>query len=218
MLATVARSVPESAFASLLPLPAAKVTLSPSSFTTTELSITCVSVPSGPFTVTSFGFTVTCPLSGTDTGCLAIRDMAASSDDDAEHFAAQPRLARAPVGHHALGRGDDRNAEPVHDARDVVAALVDAQARARDPLELLDDGLAGVILEPDLDDGLAFEVAHREILDVALVLEDLGDGLLHLRCRHQHSHFFRGLRIADAGQHVGDGITHAHFRAPTSSP
>src|SRR5258706_8087413 len=213
MLATVARSVPDNAFAALLSLPAAKVTLSPSSFTSTEGSIDCVSVPSGPFTTTSPGLTVTWTLSGTVTGYFAIRDMARSPlDDDAEHFAAQAGLARAPIGHHALGRGDDRHAEPVHDARDIVAALVDAQARARDALELLDHGLAGVVLEADFDPRLAVEVAHREVLDVALVLQDLGDGLLHLRCRHQNADLFRGLGVADARQHVGDGITHAHLR------
>jgi hypothetical protein len=100
----------------------------------------------------------------------------------------------------------------------VVAALVDAQARARDALDLLDHRLAGVVLEADLDHGLAVVVAHGEVLDVALVLQDLGDGLLHLRCRDDHAHLLRRLRVADAGQHVGDGITHAHNFAPTSSP
>src|SRR5205823_249280 len=134
-----------------------------------------------------------CTLSGTDTGYFAIRDMADSSDDDAEHFAAQPRLARAPVGHHALGRGHDRYAQAVHDARNIVAALVDAQPRARDALELFDHRLAGVVLEADLHRGLAVQVANREVLDVSLVFQDLGDGLLHLRCRHQHAHLLGGL-------------------------
>src|SRR5262249_34575967 len=129
---------------------------------------------------------------------------------DAEHFAADAGLAGAAVGHHALGRGHDRDAETVHDARDVVAALVDAQAGARDALDLLDHGLAGVVLEADLDEGLALLVAECEVLDVALVLEDLRDGALHLRGRDEHAHLLRRLRVADAGQHVGDGITHAH--------
>ena len=73
---------------------------------------------------------------------------------------------------------------PFMTVRDVVAALVDAQARARDALDLLDHGLAGVVLEADLDHGLAVGVAHREVLDVALVLQHLRDGALHLRCRH----------------------------------
>src|ERR1043165_7491854 len=110
MLATLARTVPESALASLLSSVAAKVTLPFSSFTATPRPIGCVSVPSGPFTTISFGFTVTWTLAGTVTGAFAIRDISALSlDDDAEHFAAQPRIARAPVGHHALRRGHDRH-------------------------------------------------------------------------------------------------------------
>jgi hypothetical protein len=118
----------------------------------------------------------------------------------------------------ALGRGDDGDAETVHDARDVVPALVDPQSRARDALDLLDHGLAGVVLEADLDQRLAVDLAQREVLDVALVLQDLGDGLLHLRCRHHHAHLLGGLRVADARQHVGNGITHAHGVSLTSWP
>src|SRR3982751_2728967 len=219
MLATVARSVPDIALEDLVSSAAANGTFAPSIFTTTWRSIDCLSVPSGPFTVSSPLSRVTCTLSGTATGYLAIRDMfSASLHHDAEDFAAHAGLARATVGHHAPGGGNDRDSQPVHHARDVVAALVDAKTGARDALDLLDHRLAGVVLEADLDHGLAFGASHREVLDVALVLQDLGDGLLHLRCRHEHAHLLRRLRVADAGQHVGDGITHAHDFAPTSSP
>src|SRR5688572_9459723 len=210
MFATLARSVPESAFAAFDSFAAANVTLPSSSFTTTSRVSGWVSVPSGPFTITSLGFTVTWTLSGTAMGYLAIRDMAAPLDDDAEHFAAEAGGTRLAVGHDALRRRHDRDPEPVHHAGDVVAVLVDAQPRARDALDLLDHRLAGVVLEPDFHHGLALEVAQGEVLDVALVLQDLGDGLLHLRCRHQNAHLFGGLRVADARQHVGDGVTHAH--------
>src|SRR5688572_6339682 len=119
MFATLARIVPESALAAWLSSAAAKVTWLFSSFTTTSRVIGCVSVPSGPFTVTADSSTVICTLSGTATGYFAIRDMVGGSlDHHAEHFAADAGLARAPIGHHALGRGDDGHTEPVHDARD----------------------------------------------------------------------------------------------------
>src|SRR5690349_156056 len=195
MLATVARRVPGIALEALLSSAAANVTFAPSILTTTWRSIGCLSVPSGPFTVSSPLSRVTCTLSGTATGYLAIRDMFSSSlHHDAEDFAAHAGFARATVGHHAPGGGDDRHAQPVHHARDVVAAFVDAKPRARDALELLDHRLAGVVLEADLDDRLAVGAAHREVLDVALVLQDLGDGLLNLRCRHEHAHLLRRLR------------------------
>src|SRR6185437_10821766 len=180
MFATMARMVPESAFASFDSFAAANVTLSPSRFTTTSRAMRCLSVPSGPFTVSSPWPTVTSTFSGMTTGFFPMRDMSRSSDHDAEHFAADARLARAAVGHHAPRGGDDRDPQPVHHARDVLAALVDAQPRARDALDLLDHGLAGVVLQPDLDHGLAVVVALGEVLDVALVLQDLGDGALHL--------------------------------------
>src|ERR1700674_2517439 len=217
MLATSLRIVPDIALACLVSA-AAKVTLSPSRFTTTWEAIDCFRVPSGPFTVSSAWPTVTSTFSGITTGYLAIRDMALPLDHDAEHFAAHTGLARPAVGHHAPRGRDDRHAEAVHDRANVLAALVDAKPRARDALDLFDHGLAGVVLEPDFDDGLAFEVAHREVLDVALVLQHLRDGALHLRCRHHDAHLFGGLRVANAGQHVGDGVTHAHIGAPTSSP
>src|SRR4051812_1335648 len=213
MFATLARMVPESALASLLSSAAAKLTWLFSSFTTTPGDAACWSVPRGPFTTIFAPSTVTWTLSGTATGYLATRDIVGSRSlhDDAEDFAPHAGFPGAAVGHHAPGRGDDRHAEAVHHARNVVATLVDAKAGARDALDLLDHGLAGVVLEADLDEGLAFLVAVGVVLDVALVLEDLGDGALHLRGGHEYADLLRRLRVADAGQHVGDGITHAHM-------
>src|SRR4051812_19534893 len=148
MFATLARMVPESALASLLSLAAAKVTWLFSSFTTTPGEVACSSVPSGPFTTIFEASMVTCTLSGRETGYFATRDMFSRSlDHDAEDFAADAGLAGAAVRHHALRRGEDGHAETVHHARNVVAALVDAKAGARDALDLLDHRLAGVVLE-----------------------------------------------------------------------
>jgi hypothetical protein len=109
-----------------------------------------------------------------------------------------------------LGVGDDRDAEAVHDLGQVVAALVDPKARPADALDLLDDRLAGVVLQRDLELRLGLVAADREVLDVALVLEDLRDRRFQLRRRHRDARLFHHLRVADAGQHIGDRITHAH--------
>src|SRR6478735_5820962 len=99
MLATSARMVPDMASA-WFELPSAlNSSCSPSFFTSTSL--------------------------GSGTGYFAIRDMAvsircgcaASSGDDAEDFAAHAVGAGLAVGHHAARGRQDRDAEPVHDAR-----------------------------------------------------------------------------------------------------
>src|SRR6185503_5192564 len=90
------------------------------------------------------------------------------SSDDAEHFAADTGGARLAIGHHALRRRHDRDAEAVHHRRDVVLAFVDAKAGLRHALDLLDDRAPRVIAERDLELGLARLVAaDLEAVDVA---------------------------------------------------
>src|SRR3954467_1700196 len=148
MLASSARMVPDMALA-WFELPSALKTIcSPSFFTSTFGSAARAMVPSGPFTEICPAAMVRSTPFGMGTGYFAIRDRAASGND-AEHFAADAVGAGLAIGHHAARGRQDRHAQAVHDLRDVVAALVDAQARLRDALEPLDDGAAGVVLEPD---------------------------------------------------------------------
>src|SRR5687768_3894027 len=136
MPATSARIVPDMALA-WFELPSAlKTMVSPSFCTPTFGSAARAMAPSGPFTemLPPARFTST-PL-GTGTGYLAILDMARSRDD-AENFTADAVGARLAVGHHAARGREDGDAEAVHDARDVVAAAVHAQARLRHALEAL---------------------------------------------------------------------------------
>src|SRR5690349_9074907 len=131
--------------------------------------------------------------------------------DDADDFAADTRRARLAIGHHAMRRRHDRDAEAVHHARNVVFALVDPQSGLRDALDALDDRLPRVVAERDLELRLArFLAGDLEALDVALVLQNAGDRDFDLRRRHHDHGALRHLRVADARQHVGDGITHAH--------
>src|SRR5215467_4265820 len=155
---------------------------------------------------------------GSVTGYFAMRDMAVLRDD-ADHFAAHPGGARLAIGHHALGGRDDGDAQAVHDARQVVAPLVHAQAGRGDPLDLLYHWVAGVVLQPYFELRLAFLVANRESVDVALVLQHLRDRHLDLRGGNADDGLPDHLGVADAGQHIGNGIGHAHaFNPPTSSP
>jgi hypothetical protein len=82
--------------------------------------------------------------------------MAASSlGDQAEDFAAHARGAGLAVGHQTLRGGDDGHAEAGEDLRQFVLALVLAQARTGNALQALDDRLALVVLEGDLELALA---------------------------------------------------------------
>src|SRR5439155_16932645 len=77
-------------------------------------------------------------------------------------------------------------------------------------LDLLDDRAPRVILQGDLQLRPGCLADHGEPLDIPLVLQHLGDGHLDLGRRHLHGGLLRKLRVADARQHVGDRISHAH--------
>src|SRR5260221_308419 len=222
MLATSARMVPDIALA-WFELPSAlNTTCSPSCFTSTFGSVGRAMVPSGPFTEMLPLARVRSTPFGSGIGYLAMRDMALSLSDDAEHFAADTVSAGLAIGHHAARGREDRHAQPVHHARDVIPALVDAQPRFRDALDALDHRPAGVVLEADgelllgaavFTTSAAF-VTDGEVLDVALVLQHPGDGALQSRSGHRDLRVADQLRIADAGQHVGDRVMHAHIASP----
>src|SRR5205823_2826328 len=136
------------------------------------------------------------------------------SGHDAENFAADPVGARLAVGHHAARSRENRYAQPVHHARDVVAPAVHAQPRLRDALEALDHRPARVVLEADAQRLLGALFAQREVFDIALVLQHLGNCRLEPRRRHRDFRVAHQLGVADADQHVRDGIAHAHSISP----
>src|SRR5213075_1548000 len=218
MLAMSARIVPDMAPA-WFELPSAlKVIWSPSFFTSTFGLAGCAMLPSGPLIEMLPEAMVSSTPFGSGTGYLAMRDMAYPLSDDAEHFAAETVGARLAIGHHAARGRQDRHAQPVHHARDVVASLVDAQARLRDALDALDHRAAGVVLECDGELFLGAVLARGEVLDVALVLQHPGDRAFQLRRGHRDLGVADDLRIANARQHVGYRVVHAHMASPTLIP
>src|SRR5690606_42134604 len=113
-------------------------------------------VPLGPLTVTFSGWTFSSTPLARAIGFLATRDMVVSPlGHEAQDFTADALLARLRIGHDAVGRGNDGDAEATGHLRQIVLAAVLAQARTRDALELLDDRLAFVVLELDLELALA---------------------------------------------------------------
>src|SRR5450432_1679460 len=207
MPATSARSVPCSALAS--GVTALNTSVSPDFSTLTVSPKRRDSVPSGPLTEISPAPMVTSTFGGRLTGLLPMRDIVwLPSGHDAQHFATDTGSARPAIGHHALRGRDNGDPQPVHHARDVVLALVDPQPGLGHALDLLDDGPACVVLQRDLQQRLDALAHDRKTIDVALVLEYLGDCNLHLGRRHLYRYLLRHLRIANARQHVGDRITH----------
>src|SRR5688572_1749171 len=149
MLASRARSVPDMALA-WRELPSAlHSSWSPSFSTATFGSAGRAMLPSGPLTEICPAARFTSTPFGTATGYFAMRDMAAPLCHDAKHFAAHAVGARLAVGHHAARGRKDRHAEAVHDARNVVAPLVDTQSGLRDALQPLDHRAPGVVLQAD---------------------------------------------------------------------
>src|SRR5258706_9511027 len=176
MLATSARMVPDIALA-WFELPSAlHFSSSPSFSMPTFGSIGRATVPSGPLTEICAAEIFTSTPLGSEMGFFAMRDMADSSGDDAEHFAADSGGARLAIGHHAARSRNDGHAEAVHDLGQAVAVLVDAQAGLGDALEPLDYRAAGVVLQSNAQQLLRALFAYRVVLHVALVLENLGDG------------------------------------------
>src|SRR5690606_36580191 len=107
-------------------------------------------------------------------------------------------------------RRDDGNAQTVHDLRNGLAALVNTQPGTRHTVDTLDDRTARVIFKGDFEDRLGLVAGNLETIDVAFVFQHGSNGCLQLRGGHADRRLADLLRIAHTGQHVGDGIAHAH--------
>src|SRR4029453_1941482 len=178
-----------------------------------------VSSPSGPFTVTRPGSTATLTPSGISIGCLPIR-LIRFSPDEADDLAADASLFRGLARDQAARGGEDRRAHPPEDARQAVLPSVYAAAGLRDALQVGQDALA-VSAELELDrerrvgalvllaQVLAIPLVRAddlEVRDVALLLEQAGDLLLHAGGGHRRRVVHRLVGVADAREHVCDRI------------
>src|SRR6185437_13513391 len=189
------------------------VTAMPSAPTRTSTSGTSVTLssPLGPFTETVWPLTEAVTPFGSGTGFLPIRDMACSLEHLAEDFAADIGLTGVAVGHHALGRGDDRHAETLAMRLQILHRGVDPAARRRYALQFADHGLAFMIFEFDLDLALASLQLHLGVAaDVALVLEHVEKTRAQARVRGLDLVQAAELAVPDAGQKIADGIRHRH--------
>src|SRR5205085_8799106 len=114
------------------------------------------------------------------------------------------------VGQNALGRRDDGDAEAVPDPRQVLAARIDAAAGLGDAADVLDGRAALEIFKLDAQ---ALVVAQRLFdvaADIAFPLQHVEDAGAQLGRRAHHGVLARLLAVADAGEHVTQGIGQWH--------
>src|SRR6185503_1601685 len=139
------------------------------------------------------------------------RDTFGSLPDVTEDLATHAGLGGLTAGHDPARGGQDVDAEPAVDARDLALAAVDAAAGLAHALQVGDHALpAGAVAEEDAQSALPAVVDQPEVRDVALVLQDAGDLGLQLGRGDVDLDQPRPHPVPDAGDHVRDGIRHVH--------
>src|SRR5256885_2107606 len=91
-------------------------------------AIFLVSSPFGPLTRIVWSSTATVTPLGMAIGNFPIRDMGSSLPNDGDELAAGTRLTRFTIRHHPLRGAEDREAEAIADARNLVHADVATQS------------------------------------------------------------------------------------------
>src|SRR5262249_12945974 len=129
----------------------------------------------------------------------------------ADQLAADVLLAGLGVAEDALAGGEDADAQTAQHRPDVAHRDVAPQPRLADPPDAVDHrALVRAILQLDGDLPLGLEVVLDVVGDVAGIAEDPGHRHLHLAGGDHHPVVPRPRGIADAGQHVADGIVDWH--------
>ena len=130
--------------------------------------------------------------------------------DGAEDFTADFATARFGTRKDAVRGGDDGHAEASEDARDFLPAAEAAEARRGVAADSADDGAArGVVFQLDAEDAfLAAFFGGRgfKIGDVSLVFQDFRYRAFHARGGHLDDFEAGGLGVADACEHIRDGV------------
>src|SRR5439155_22180905 len=113
----------------------------------------------------------------------------------------------------ALAGADDGDAHAVQHVGQVVDLAVNAAAGLALAVDGVDD-LRAVhgVLELDANLALLAVVDLVELLDVALVLEDLRDAGADLAVGDEHEAPTDPVGVPDAGEHVRDGVLIVHRR------
>src|SRR5215472_12375230 len=173
------------------------------------------SSPFGPLTLTSPSATFTATPLGTLIASRPIL-LIVSLPHERHDFAAEAHALGLLAAHDALRRRHDDEPEPAHALRDLALRRVEPKAGLADSLQTVDDALSvRAVFERDPYD-LARRAGHDfEILDETLGLEDLRDLFLQPRHRDVDPLVERRVGVADAGEHIGDGV--GRYHVPSSN-
>src|ERR1700733_147397 len=178
-----------------------------------------MSFPLGPSTNSSLPMVIFTPL-GRGINFLPTRDIVYLTPFDrspqlAQHFAADVFFSRRTAGHHAARRGQNIDAETAQHLGNFLAADIDAAPGPRNALDpRYHRHVAGRVFQIDADTALGAFVGQLEVDDEAFFLQDARDLHFELGGRHVHFGMARRLRVANARQHVGDGIGDGHVSSP----
>ena len=91
------------------------------------------------------------------------------------------------------------------------------EAGRRDAPQLADHRLLVVVLQVQPQHAVRAVIEELVVRDVVVLPQDPGDFDLQLRHRHVHAPVPRRAGVADARQHIGDGISHTHSFVPLTS-
>src|SRR5579859_3438677 len=179
MLATRVRERPHIALARLDSSRGAKAS-SPFSWRMWISSTTVqASSPLGPFTVTVWPSRVRVTPDGMAIAFFPMRDISVHLTED---FAADVGDAGGGVGHHALGRRQNRDAQAVLHRLEIGDRGVDPAAGLGDAVDFRDHRLAVEILQFDLELREGARLLHNvEAADVALGLQHIEHAFAHAR-------------------------------------
>src|SRR5919106_1139092 len=188
-----------------------RISLSATSYFTRSSSSCIASLPLGPFTVSVPLSTAAVTPPGTAIGFLPIRDIL---EHLRQHFAADVLLARFRIGKHTTRRRDDHGSKAVADHRQLLARRIDATAGLGHAGQMLDRRLALEILKLDSKALLRANALFRIATDVAFALEHIEYADTQVRRRSHNGILACLLAVANAGEHITQGIGHRHMRWP----
>src|SRR5580698_5519212 len=125
----------------------------------------------------------------------------------AKQFAAQALTARLASRHYALRRGQDVDAHPAQDSRNLGTAHIHAAAWTRYARQIGDDRFIVVaVLQIHAQDLVALFFRRLEVRDIALFFQNAGNLVLQLGSWYIHFLVPRANRVTDSREHVCDRI------------
>jgi hypothetical protein len=116
--------------------------------------------------------------------------------------------------HQTLGRGYDGHSHATEHPGNLGAPDKPAQTRGANLPQSHNDGFAISVLEGELQ-SLLDRALNTHVSDVAFALQNLRDGLLHLRVGKDNRCMSGHSRIADPSEEIRDGIVHGGMGLPT---